>query len=513
MRVAAIGTEVVLKTKEMRVLELNAQYLGIDLGMLMQQAGREVARVIEEREDVRDKRIVIVCGTGGNGGDGMVAARHLHEAGAKVEVLLVGADNSFGSRDTQFNWSILKRLDGISKRVLTTESAVRECDSITNADILVDAMLGFGLKSRVREPMQTAVKMFNSAHGRKYAVDIPTGIDSDTGEAYGDAVRADVTVTLHAPKTGLLRANEYVGELVTVRIGIPPEAYIICGPGDLWLLNQPRRPDSKKGDFGRILVVGGSDVFSGAPALSAMAALRTGADLVTVLCPEPVVGAIRSYSPNLMVMSLETRILDTASVNTVLELAERSDVVAIGPGLGLHKDTIDTVRTILQTLVKKRKKIVLDADGLKTLAKSGLRLDASSCIITPHWGELQIILDEQLESTAGVELRIERAIEAASKFNAVVLLKGRYDVVAEPTGKYRLNKTGVPAMTVGGTGDVLTGIAAALLARTSVASEAASAAAFVSGRAGEEAFKKLGDHITATDCIENIPVVMRHENV
>ncbi len=503
-----------LSTKEMRVLELNAQYLGISLGMLMQQAGREVARLIEERENtVRDKHVTVLCGTGGNGGDGMVAARHLHEAGARVEVLLIGSDSTFGNSDTRFNWEILQRLDGVTKRVLTTESDVKECESIAKADILVDAMLGFGLKSRVREPMNTAIRMFNSAGGRKYAVDIPTGIDSDTGEAYGNAVKADVTVTLHAPKIGLLKAGEYVGELVTVRIGIPPETQIICGPGDLWLFNQPRRPDSKKGDFGRILIVGGSDVFSGAPALSAMAALRTGADIVNVVCPESVVTPIRSYSPNLLVTSLGTRILDKDGVQRVLEMAENSDVVAIGPGLGLHSDTVSAVREILYALSVQKKRMVIDADGLKAMANSDILLDASRCILTPHWGELQIILGEQLEPKADTKMRVKRTIEAASKFNAVVLLKGQYDVVAEPTGRYRLNKTGVPAMTVGGTGDVLTGIASALLARASVASEAASAAAFISGRAGEEAFRALGDHITATDCIEKIPAAMRRDYV
>ncbi|TFG10112.1 NAD(P)H-hydrate dehydratase [Candidatus Thorarchaeota archaeon] len=498
-----------MTTDEMRVLELNAEYLGVKLGMLMQQAGREIARVIEERESVKDAHVLILSGLGGNGGDGMVAARHLDEAGANVELCLIGDENRISSPDTEENWAILKHLRTIDLKILGSESDIKSCKSIARADIIVDAMLGFGLTSPVRQPMLTAVKRVNKASAKKYSVDVPTGINSDTGAVLGDAVKADVTVTMHAPKTGLLNAAGHVGDLVPVAIGIPPDAYTTCGTGDLWLFTQGRPSSSKKGDFGRILVVGGSDVYSGAPALSGLAALRTGADLVSIIAPEPVVPAIRSYSPNLMVVGMGTPIFSPHSLSVTRDIAESNDVTAIGPGLGRDKSTKEALRALVTELSDKGIKMVIDADGLKHLADSGISLDPLTTLLTPHWGELQILLGKKTGEPSEIENRIRRALDAATAYNATVLLKGPTDVVASPNGSYKLNRTGVPAMTVGGTGDVLTGICATLLARGRGAFQAAAAAAFVSGRSGEIAHERYGNHVVATDCIEAIPDAMR----
>jgi NAD(P)H-hydrate epimerase len=267
---------------------------------------------------------------------------------------------------------------------------------------------------------------------------------------------------------------------------------------------QPRDVFAKKGDFGRVLVVGGSDVYSGAPALTGMAALRTGADLVSVLVPEPVAQAVRSYSPNLMVTSLGSQILLPEIVDTVMEHASNTHVVAIGPGLGLEQQTKVAVTSIVDQLVKKEIPLVIDADGLKAIAGSEMKLNPYLTILTPHWGELSILMDEDLGDNTLLQNRSEQAVACAKKYNSVVLLKGAVDVIADPDGRFKLNRTGTPAMTVGGTGDVLTGITAALLAIDEPAFRAASAAAFVSGTAGEMAIDERGDHIVATDCIENI---------
>ncbi|MFX1481559.1 MAG: NAD(P)H-hydrate dehydratase [Promethearchaeota archaeon] len=496
-----------ISTEEMRILELNAEYLGVTHSMLMQNAGREVARVIMETSKVKDKLIVILSGLGGNGGDGFVAARYLDEAGAIVRVFLLGHESSIQNKDTIENWEILQCLHSITSLNLTTEADVKSCKSIMKSDIIVDAIMGFGLRSRLREPLLTAVKMINKSSAVKYSIDVPTGIDSDTGKVHGAAVEADHTITLHAPKIGMAAAAEYVGKVHIVSIGIPRETSQISGPGDIRRFDQPRAYASHKGDFGRILVVGGSDVYSGAPALTGLAALRTGADLVTVLAPEPVVPAIRSYSPNLMVASLGTHILIPECVEAVLGRATANDVVAIGPGLGADQQTKVAATTIINELKKSKKSKVIDADGLKAIAASDLVLDPERTVLTPHWGELEILMDQQLGDSHSLQNRIDRAIECSSKYNSVVLLKGPIDVITHPDGKYKLNREGVPAMTVGGTGDVLTGITAALLGQHSSAFQAAVAAAFISGNAGEIAFEQRGDHIMATDCIENIPVV------
>lgn len=489
---------------EMRILELNSEYLGVTISMLMENAGREVARVITKTSKIEGKHVAILCGLGGNGGDGIVAARYLDEAGANVDVYLLGDEAMIRNKDTLRNWDILGNLHDILRAELLTESAVKSCRALKEADILVDGIMGFGLRSRLREPMLTAVKLINKSTAIKYSIDIPSGIDSETGRVHGVAIKADHTIALHAPKIGMPKAKEFLGKLHIVSIGIPKEAKYTCGPGDLRPFKQTRDIHAKKGDFGRVLVVGGSDVYSGAPALAGMAALRTGADLVSVLAPEPVAPAIRSYSPNLMVTSLGTQVLLPETVETVIEHATNNHVVALGPGLGLEQQTKVAVTSIVEQLVKSETPLVLDADGLKAMASSELKLNPELTVMTPHWGELSILMDTDLGDDTSLPNRVDQAVACAKKFNSVILLKGPVDVIAEPDGGVKLNRTGVPAMTVGGTGDVLTGIVAALLATDVPAFLAASAGAFISGVAGELAFDERGDHIIATDCIENI---------
>lgn len=496
-----------ITTDEMRTLEMNAEYLGVTHSILMQIAGREVARVIIDNEEVSGKSIVILCGLGGNGGDGIVAARYLDEVGAKVDVYLLGHEKTISNPDTLVNWNILKNLYRVQKSTLTTESDVKACKAIAKADIIIDGLMGFGLHSRLREPLLTAVKMINKSEAIKYSIDMPTGIDSDTGDVHGDAVIADHTVSLHATKIGLTLAEKYAGTTHVVTIGIPREAAYTCGPGDLSYFSKPRKSSAKKGDSGRILVIGGSDVYSGAPALAGMAALRTGSDLVSILVPEPVVSAVREYSPNLMVTSLGTQFLEPSVVEIAMEMITKNDVVVFGPGLGLHPETIVAVDTIVRKIVELRKPLVLDADGLKAIAHSGIKMNPEHVVLTPHWGELKTIMYADLGDSENLENRIDRAVDAAKQYNSIILLKGPVDVVADPLGNYRLNRTGVPAMTVGGTGDVLTGIIASMLSRHDNAFQAAAAGAFVSGMAGELAASILGDHLVATDCIEKIPEV------
>ena len=494
-----------ITTDEMRSLELNAKYLGVSHSLLMQIAGREVSRVITDNEEVEGKSITILSGLGGNGGDGIVAARYLDEAGAKVDVFLLGHEKTISNEDTLVNWNILKNLQRISISSLKTESAVKSCKAIESADIIVDGLMGFGLHSKLREPLLTAVKIINKSKAIKYSIDMPTGIDSDTGEVHGDAVIADHTISLHATKIGLTKAQKFAGKIHAVTIGIPRETSYICGPGDLIPFNHPRSSTAKKGDSGRILVIGGSDVFSGAPALAGMAALRTGSDLVSVLAPEPVVPSIREYSPNLMVTSLGTQILQPEGVEIALEMANQNDVVVFGPGLGTHPETEVAVKSIVAKIVEAGKPLVLDADGLKAIGSSKMKLNPDTVVLTPHWGELKILLYADIGDSKNPENRIKRAIDAAIQYNCVILLKGPVDIIAHPSGRFKLNRTGVPAMTVGGTGDVLTGIIASLLSRGGTAFQAANAGAFVSGLAGEIAAHELGDHLVATDCIEKIP--------
>ena len=490
--------------RDIRAYELNAVWLGVPLLLLMENAGKGIADYIKYRMngDVQDKEVYIFVGKGGNGGDGLVAARHLASMGAKVFIILVYRENEIEHPDTRFNLNIIKHMDRSVK--LLRLDAINEP---LKSDILIDAMLGVGVKGKPREPIASAIKLFNESEGFKVAVDVPTGVDPDTGHVAGMAVKADVTITFHKIKPGLIRAREYVGEVIVVDIGIPPEAEIYVGPGDV-KVKVPRKPiDAHKGVGGRIVVIGGSELYTGAPALAAMASLRTGADLAFVLAPQRVANIIASYSPNIISYGFKGEYFTEEVVDEVLGYVEklRPHSVVIGPGLGLNESTKTFTLSVLKDLVQRNdiKGIVVDADALKHLAGANIDL-RGKVVLTPHRRELSILLNLDVEEE--LQDRIQKCILASKTYNAITLLKGHIDVICYGED-YRLNKTGTPAMSVGGTGDVLSGIIASLIARGVNLYEAAQIAAYINGRAGELATNTLGERITATDLLDYVPKV------
>jgi len=287
-------------------------------------------------------------------------------------------------------------------------------------------------------------------------------------------------------------------------IGLPEEFGKFAGPGDVLLVAKPRPSESHKGDFGRLLVVGGSETFSGAPTLVAQAALRTGVDLAYVAAPDKTAYAISSLSPDLITIKLEGKHLNPSNLNTLKPYVEASDAVVLGPGLGLHPETREAVKEIVETVEKSGKPLLLDADGLKAFAKFKRKLDVP-LVLTPHAGEYAILTGKKPpEPLSERVLEVERT---AAGLNATVLLKGPVDVVSDGK-RVKLNFTGNAGMTVGGTGDVLSGIAGAFLAQKADCFEAAVAGAFVNGAAGDFVFEELGPHMVATDIIPHIPSVL-----
>ncbi len=488
-----------ITSTEMYIADRNAEWLGVPRLVLMENAGASVARAALSHFP-EAKRFLVVAGTGDNGGDGMVAARHLHAAGKEVRVIALGEPREELAR---INFEALRRT-AIEMAVATTPEDLLALQSwFMWADLIIDAVLGTGIRGKLREPHSTAIDLMNLAPAPKIAVDVPSGLDPDTGEVRDKAVRAAITVTFHKAKVGLLAepAKPYVGKLIVENIGIPPEAELYVGPGDFRLLKFARRADSKKGDHGRVLVVGGSAEYSGAPIYVALAALRTGVDLVVLAEPEPAAAAAKARSPDLIAIPLPGDRLKPAHVDKVLSLAQKADVVAMGPGLGIEPETQEAVREIFRKL--SGKPLVVDADAIKAL--SGFRA-SGRVVFTPHAGEFKILTG--VEPPQGLKERIGVVVEQASRLNAVVLLKGRYDVISDGR-RTKVNITGTPAMTVGGTGDVLTGLVAGLATKTNDLFVAASVAAFVNGLAGEEAAKELGFHITASDLIKYIPSIIR----
>ncbi|MCL2641923.1 MAG: NAD(P)H-hydrate dehydratase [Candidatus Bathyarchaeota archaeon] len=493
-----------ISSRGMRAVEVNGEYFGVSLLQLMENAGRCVAVEIQRRFPSA-KRVVFFCGLGGNGGDGFVAARHLLACGYQVMVVLVGKSKDIHHSSALQNWNALKYVKGCCRGVQVVEvSDSFSMSLLVEADVVVDALLGTGSKGVLRAPVLQMVEFINSLNGFKVAVDVPTGVDSDSGEVLDVAVKADLTVTFYKSKVGLGKAMGFVGELVVCDIGLPLEFERFSGPGDVGLVGKKRVLGVHKGDFGRLLVVGGSSVFCGAPALASMAALRTGNDVVYTAAPEKTAQAISSLSPDLISIKLLGDNLTPGNVVDLEPYLASVDAVVLGPGLGLQGETFEFVKLFVERVEKAGKALLLDADGLKAFAQFKRPLQ-TSLVLTPHSGEYSILTGKKLPES--LEDRIVMIQKTAKELKAVLLVKGNPDIICSSTGRVKLNFTGNVGMTVGGTGDVLAGIVGGLLAQKADAFEAAVAGAFVNGACGDFVASNIGSHMLASDLLEWIPQV------
>lgn len=489
-------------SQEIAAIELNAKYLGVSSSCLMENAGCAVASQISSRFGADQTRVVILAGTGGKGGDGMVAARHLAGHGFKVSLVLVGRPEQFRREEVKRNWAVLQLLvDSVSISVADDSSLIPAIEG----EVIVDALLGTGFRGQLKPPFTQAVAAINKASGFKLSIDLPTGVDPDTGAVLGDAVKANLTVTFHKPKRGVLRASAYTGEIVVASIGIPPEAENHIGPGDVLLVSRERPRDARKGDFGRLLVIGGSKQFHGAPTLAAMAAMRTGVDLVYVAVPEAVAHDVAAASPALIVVKLHGSILTRNSLDDLNPFLSRCSAVVLGPGLGILPETKEAVLKVVEMVEDKGIPLLLDADGLKAFAEFK---QPTKCplVLTPHRGEYELLSNERLPETLVEQVRhIE---STARKLKAVLLVKGPIDFVSDGV-RTKLNRyVHNPAMTVGGTGDVLSGIVGGLLSQGFDPFRSAAAGTFINGAAGDFAYKERGNHLLPDDLVDWIPKVM-----
>jgi len=474
-----------LSAEEMRRIDENCVGLGISKLQLMENAGKAVAervRQLWKGSRGSSKSIAIICGLGNNGGDGFVAARHLSRDFA-VHVVLVGHEKALKTVESRKNWKILEYLDhsvtlcqGAS--IFGPESPLK---TLEGYNLLVDAILGTGLAGPVREPERTAIHLINRARIKTLSVDVPSGYRTET------VVDSDYLVTFHGLKAGTRLEGTTVCD-----IGIPLEAEMYTGPGDLLL---HRRAESHKGENGRVLIIGGGPC-SGAPTFAAMAAMRSGVDIVTVASPNAEI--IAGFSPNLIVRKVGIDRFTTRDVESLIELIAKHDSVVLGPGLGTDAETIRAA----SALITASNNLTLDADALQGLARS--EYESGRIAVTPHLGEFAALTGAVVPST--LQERIE-AVKAFSRdWGVVTLLKGRIDIISDGT-KHRLNKTGNAAMTVGGTGDALAGLVGALSTRLDKM-QAASAAAYLNGRAGDSAYSRFGYSLLATDVIDCIADVL-----
>jgi NAD(P)H-hydrate epimerase len=503
-----------MTSEEAAILDENSEYLGISTLCLMENAGREVANLVSEKHNnnVEGKRIVVFAGTGNNGGDGFVAARHLAYMRAIVDVVLLGSPKNIRTEEATRNYKALENMVLTVKRhVIADSSELRLLTGLANeADIIVDAILGTGITGKLREPVLSAIALINSTKALKVAVDIPSGVNPDTGEVGDIAVRADVTVTFHRIKRGLPACWEYTGELVVKGIGIPAEAEIIVGPGDVRHAVKPRMKHFHKGDFGKILVIGGSDQYSGAPYLSALAALRAGAGLTIIAAPSSVSGVIRKFSPTLIVRELPGKVFSLEAMPIVDELLGWASSVVIGPGLGVSESIKKAFGEALRRIADRRIPMVIDADGLKLLAENKAIVKDTNMVLTPHLGEFKVLTNISISKTEKLDSILGIVLKEARNLGVTLLVKVANGLAVISDGKrVKVNFTGNTGMAKGGVGDVLSGITGAFLSWTQSALSAGAAAAFVSGKAGDVAFSKVGDSLTPMDMIESIPEVMK----
>jgi len=503
----------IVTAEQMRELDRKAiQERGVPSLALMENAGRAVAEAAQRlTEDCPKRPIVVLCGRGNNGGDGFVAARHLVEMGRKVEVLLAAARADIAG-DARENLSRLEAAGILPTEIADTESVPR---AFNHASLLIDALLGTGLSGKVRGPIGKLIEIINASGKPVLAVDIPSGLDADTGEPLGIAVRAAETVTMGLPKLGLYLypGIDHAGRVTVADIGFPSNliaesAAVADLTGRAWVrMLLPERPRSAhKGRFGRVLVIAGSVGMTGAACLCGDAALRIGAGLVTVGCPASLNDILEVKLTEVMTLPLpETyeRTLDTRALAVILEHAEAANVLAIGPGISRHPDTAVLVRRLVARVDKP---MVIDADGLNAFADASVLLegDHAPAVLTPHPGEMSRLMGVPTEKIQARRAYFSEA--AANRFRSVIILKGACSLIAEPGRHLALNPTGNPGMATGGTGDVLTGIVAGLIAQGLLPFEAAAAGAYLHGLAGDIAARQVGEaSLVAGDVLAALP--------
>jgi ADP-dependent NAD(P)H-hydrate dehydratase / NAD(P)H-hydrate epimerase len=501
-----------LTSQDMAVIDENATSLCIPGIVLMENAGAKVAKITKKSQEVEGKKVVIIAGAGNNGGDGCVAARHLLNLGASVYIVLLGRPEDIKTREAKTNWNILSNLDVDIKlaNVKDTSDLKLVKNEIKSSDIIIDAILGTGIRGSIREPIATAIQLINGCGKPVISIDTPTGLDPSTGDVKGIAIKAELTVTFHRMKKGLIDRKEYTGEVYVGDIGIPTEAELFTGPGDVRRVVKTRDPYSHKGDFGYVLVIGGSGVYSGAPALAAMASLRTGAGLAISGVPESVSSVVKSYSPDIIVHPLEGDNISQRNVPSITNLLGKVDALIIGPGLGLAPETIDSVNEILRLSKLKKLPTLIDADAIKALKDNLENLRDGDFLLTPHAGEFEII--SGIKVSDKWEDRVDTCIDFAKENRCTLLLKGHETIITDGK-RLKINRTGNPAMATGGTGDVLSGIVGAYLAQGNDAFYAASAGAFIHGKAGDLAYEEKGFHIVASDLLDTIPTALKHFDV
>jgi hydroxyethylthiazole kinase-like uncharacterized protein yjeF len=497
----------ILTAAQMREVDRRTIEMGIPGVVLMENAGHRVVELLAEKfAPLAQQRIAVLCGKGNNGGDGMVVARQLFTRFEPrwLRVVLLAAPEELKG-DAALNYRMLQACGCAVAREVNGDARM--------ATIVVDAVLGTGIKGPATGEMLAAIREINGGFplAKVVAVDIPSGMPSDAGEPVGEQARADYTVTFTAPKPAhALAPNcDAVGELRVGAIGSPEGMYE--EDSSIWLslvqpamfdrLLQPRARSGHKGTYGHVLAIAGSHGKTGAAAMCGMAALRAGAGLVTVASEESAIPVIAGHAAELMTEPLPSG-RPAAAVD---KIAEKKDVIAIGPGLGDARETVDMVR---RAFAEFPQPMVTDADALNALAGTAWTGSGKVRVLTPHPGEMGRLCGKTIAEISADRLGAARGL--ASERQVTLVLKGERTLIAFPDGRVWINPTGTPAMGTGGTGDILTGLIAGLLAQfPKERDQAVAAAVYLHGLSGELGAAALTEKcLVATDLLRYLPAAL-----
>jgi hydroxyethylthiazole kinase-like uncharacterized protein yjeF len=521
----------IVSAAEMREIDkVTSERFGVLSIDLMENAGAAVARFVLS-EYPRAERVGVLCGKGNNGGDGFVAARKIVEAGRAVRVILLCDPAELRGDAAEAFQQMLPKLRPAQAPVIVRDASQldsSEASEIFSSDLLLDAILGTGFRPPVSPLYAAAIAKLNAARATVIAVDIPSGADADATQPAGRSpqasnrsqARANAVVTFTAPRPAHVFAELTKGPTVIAPIGSPPEAIVsklglnLNTPPDFASLLAPREREGNKGSYGHVLVIGGSLGKAGSAAMAGFAALRAGAGLSTVATPKSVLPTIASFHPELMTESLPETDAGTISKQALgsgLNALLKGKTLAIGPGISRNSETSEFVREVLKRAEASRDaaviNMVIDADGLNAFDKFSGELNGRgrTLVITPHPGEMSRLTGRSIAEIQANRLQVAR--DFARDHELIVVLKGHRTLIASPDGIVWVNSTGNPAMATGGTGDILTGMVAGLIAQHPKEPLRATAlAVYLHGLAGDLACASVGENsLVATDLLRFLP--------
>lgn len=497
---------------EMRKIDTWAiKEMGVPGVVLMENAGKGTIDEIEkEYGSLVSKKVIVVCGKGNNGGDGFVIARYLKKRGVEVSVFLIG-DRKDVKGDARTNLDIILKMGVEVNEILSVDSSKSFSKTLSGFDIIVDAIFGTGFKGKVSGITVDIIRTINESKKVVVSVDIPSGMDSEDGTVEGVCVKADLTCTMCLPKRGLYfyPGRNYRGVLRVIDIGTPQPSFDdkIANLIDLPLAKSilpVRPPEGHKGTFGRILILAGSPGMTGAATLSSLSALRSGAGLVYLGIPKSLNPILEEKATEVVTVPLpetDSQTVASSALEVLDKYLQMVDVLALGPGVGVNKDTRDLIIRLIENFDKP---IIVDADGINNLSIDDIRGKNSNLLLTPHPGELSRLVGMSPEEIN--RRRLDIAVELSGNWNIVLALKGAPTIVASPDGRCFVNSSGCSALATAGSGDVLTGIIAGFCAQGVDILLSTVLGIYVHGLSGDLAAREKTEYsVIAGDVMEKIP--------